>query len=126
MMPGRFAQFMAIAILIQGCATTPSVKPADPDLLLSSGLLSFLQDGATSREVVVLKLGVPSAQLEGDRILMYQLRSDEQGTWYLTAPEWDTYAGLRSWKPGTCSLVLVFDEDGVLRRHSLVVPQSGT
>jgi outer membrane protein assembly factor BamE (lipoprotein component of BamABCDE complex) len=110
---------MAIVILATGCAT-PHVQPADPQLLFKSELLEFIQEGVTTREEVVLKLGIPSAQLEGDKILMYQLWADQAGKWHLMAPQINASTGFRAWRKGTCSLVLVFGGDGVLRKHSLV------
>ncbi len=113
---------MSLIILATGCAT-PKVQLADPQLLFKSELLSFVQDGVTTREEVVLKLGIPSAQIEGEKILMYQLRADKDGKWHLVAPLWNVSPGLRAWSEGTCSLVLVFGENGVLRKHSLVTTQ---
>jgi hypothetical protein len=113
---------LAFAFLATGCAT-PKVQPADPQLVFKSDLLGFLQDGATTREEVVLKLGIPSAQIEGQKILMYQLRADENGKWHLVAPRWNVNTGLRTWSEGTCSLVLVFGENGDLQKHSLVMAQ---
>ena len=113
---------LSLIILATGCAT-PTLQLADPQLLFKSDLLSFIRDGVTTREEVVLKLGIPSAQIEGDKILMYQMRADDEGKWHLIAPSWNAFTGLRAWAWGTCSLVLVFGEDGVLCRHSLVTPQ---
>ncbi len=110
---------IAIIVLAAGCAT-PRVQPADPQLLSKSELLSFIQSGVTTREEVLLKLGIPSAQLEGDKVLMYQLCADEAGKWHLVAPQISATTGLREWIEGTCSLVLVFGDDGILRKHSLV------
>jgi hypothetical protein len=110
------------ALLEAGCAT-PKVRPADPQLILKSDLLGFLRDGFTRRDEVVLKLGIPSAQIEGEKILMYQLRADESGKWHLVAPRWNVSSGLRTWSEGICSLVLVFGESGVLQKHSLVTAQ---
>lgn len=106
--------------LLTGCAT-PAIQPADPRVMAESELLSFIRDGTTTREEVLLQLGMPAAQMEGERILMYQLRPDEAGELRLTAPGWDMTSGVRVWGEGTCSLVLVFAEDGMLRRHSLVM-----
>lgn len=108
------------ALLLTGCAT-PVIQPADSRVLAESKLLSFIRDGATTREEVLLQLGMPAAQMEGERILMYQLRPDEAGELRPTAPGWDMTSGVRVWAEGTCSLVLVFAEDGMLRRHSLVM-----
>ena len=107
----KIAFLTVCAFIAAGCAT-PNIKPADPQLLFTSGLLNFLQDGTTTREEVVLKLGVPSAQIEGDRILMYQLKTDKLGNWGLIAPQWNAAAGMRTWSGGTGSLVLIFDENG--------------
>jgi len=113
---------LPLIILVTGCAT-PKLQPADPQILFKSDMLSFIRDGVTTREEVVVKLGIPSAQMEGEKILMYQMRADKEGKWHLTAPHWNVTTGLRAWAEGTCSLVLVFGEDGILRKHSLVIPQ---
>lgn len=113
---------ISLIILTTGCAT-PKLQPADPKLLFKSDLLDFVQDGVTTREEVVLKLGIPSAQIEGEKILMYQLKADKDGKWHLVAPRWSATSGLRTWSDGTMSLVLVFGENGVLRKHSLVTAQ---
>jgi len=118
----EMALLLTCALLITGCAT-PKVQPADPQLIFKSELLGFLQDGVTTREEAVLKLGIPSAQIEGEKILMYQLRADENGKWHMVAPRWNVNTGLRTWSEGTCSLVLVFGANGVLQKHSLVMAQ---
>ncbi len=117
----RSIYLVVMASLLVACATQ-TVKPVAPASLPEIRVLSFLRDDETTREQVLLRLGVPTAQLEGDRILMYQLNTDAKGRWYLSAPEWDSAEGMRTWRTGTSSLVLVFDDSGVLRRHSLVVP----
>lgn len=113
---------VALLMLVAGCAS-PKVQTADPLILLKSDLLSFIQDGVTTREEALLKLGIPSAQMEKEKILMYQLRADQEGKWHLVAPLWNVTTGLRAWREGTCSLVLVFGGDGVLQKHSLVTAQ---
>jgi outer membrane protein assembly factor BamE (lipoprotein component of BamABCDE complex) len=110
---------LVLIIMISSCAT-PHIQPADTQLLLNSEILGFIQDGITTREEVVLKLGIPSAQFEGEKILTYQLRADQAGKWHLVTPRINAATGLREWREETCSLVLVFDGDGVLRKHSLV------
>ena len=119
---GGMALVLVCTLLATGCAT-PKVQSVDRQLVFKSDLLGFLQDSVTTREEVILKLGIPSAQVEGERILMYQLKADENGKWHLIAPRWNVNTGLRTWSEGTCSLVLVFGENGVLRKHSLVMAQ---
>jgi hypothetical protein len=109
---------LGILALAGGCET-PRIQTADPQILLKSEL-AFINDGVTTREQVVLKLGVPSAQFEGERIMIYQLLADKNGKWHLVAPTINQFNGLRIWGEGTCSLVLVFGTDGVLLKHSLV------
>ena len=120
--PHLIVVVLTILVVATGCAT-PRVQPADPQLLFKSELLAFIQDGVTTREEVVLKLGVPSAQFEEEKILMYQLHVDKAGKWHLTAPQVSATTGFRQWQPGTCSLVLVFGGNGILRKHSLVEAQ---
>jgi len=110
---------LGILVLAEGCEPTPRIQMADPKVLLNSEL-SFIQDGVITREQVVLKLGVPSAQFEGERIMIYQLYADNYRKWQLATPMINNFNGLRMWGPETCSLVLVFGTDGVLSRHSLV------
>jgi len=113
------AAAMAIISVVAGCESTPSLQPAEPQSLFKSEL-AFVKDGVTTREEAVLRLGIAAAQVEEDRILMYQLRADAQGKWHLVAPQISAITGLRAWKPQTCCLVLVFDTNGILKKHSLV------
>jgi outer membrane protein assembly factor BamE (lipoprotein component of BamABCDE complex) len=110
---------LALIIMVASC-TTPHIQPTDTKLLFNSELLGFIQDGITTREEVVLKLGTPSAQFEGEKILTYQLRIDQAGNRHLVAPQINTSTGFRAWREETCSLVLVFGSDGVLRKHNIV------
>lgn len=90
--------------LLSACASTPPIGKHD--------LLDFLQDGRTTKEEVFLRLAEPSATFEDGRIFTYRLNEDEGGY---------TIKGAKSkgWS-GKYSLVLSFDEGGILRRHSLV------
>ena len=110
---------LALIIIVASCGT-PHIQPTDTQLLFKTELLGFIQDGITTREEVVLKLGIPSAQFEGEKILTYQLRVDQEGRWHLVTPQINVTTGLRAWEKKTCSLVLVFGGNGVLRKHSLV------
>jgi hypothetical protein len=86
--------------------------------------LAFLVDGKTTREDVLLTLGVPSAQFEGEHILTYLLFADSRTKEMRVLPR-EVVANLADprWMKTTsdlCNLVLVFGADGVLQRHSLV------
>jgi hypothetical protein len=92
-----------IFLTVVGCASTP---------IGNKQLLSFLQDGVTTREEIYLQLAEPSATFEGGRILTYRL--DEDGSGYVLSKR--VGRGFTA----KYSLVLAIDEKGVLRRHSLV------
>jgi hypothetical protein len=79
-------------------------------------LLDFLSDGLTRREDVLLKLGEPSARFEESRIVTYRLGRDDGGYFPAGGPRSD-------WSAAPYSLVLVFDSNGILTRHSLVEVQ---
>lgn len=76
-------------------------------------LLDFIVDGSTSKDDAYLHLGTPSASFEAGRILAYRLERNDSG-YYVVAPSPSSLVVPRY------SLILVFGEDGKLRRHSLV------
>ena len=65
-----------LAVLLGGCSTA-RVQPFTIEQVTDSKLLSAIQDGVTTREEVLLRLGSPSTQFEGERILTYELRIDD-------------------------------------------------
>ncbi len=94
----------SLTIQLAACGTPATVG--------DSQLLSFLKDGSTTHEDVYLNLAEPSATFESGRIQTYLLDEDKDG--YILM-----HHGGQGWN-GKYSLVLGFDEHGVLRRHSLV------
>ena len=120
-MKASFWASVLSASLLVGACTTPQVTPISDDEIFDSELLSFLNTGSTLRSQTLLKLGNPSGRFENDRILTYQIRVDSDGQpqiyWPRTSSVSDT---LTYWDPGLFSLVLVFDDAGVLDDLSLV------
>lgn len=112
MYPKAIAAALLILSLL-GCATSPPLKGC-PDLL------DFLADGETTREEVVLKLGQPSGKFERENILTYRLGFEPKNKGYFLVERETQPTGWPTWVRARYSLVLVFDEAGVLRRHSLV------
>ena len=104
---------MILIVALAGCATTPPVKGR-------VDLLEFLADGTTTRETVLLQLGQPSGRFEHEKILTYRLGYDEKTKHYWLVERENDAAGWSTWLRAQYSLVLVFDEQGVLRRHSRV------
>ncbi len=104
---------LVVAVLLTGCATTQVTGRAD--------LLDFLSDSQTTRQDVILTLGQPSAQFEHERIFTYRLGYEPKNHgYYVVEREPTTEAGWSTWSHAKYSLVLVFDDAGVLRKHSLV------
>ncbi len=104
----RKAHALTITVLLaalNACATMPIGK---------HDLLDFLQDGKTIREEVFLHLAEPSGIFEGGRILTYRLGEDDGGYTIKGAK------GAPAQWSAKYSLVLSFDETGVLRKHALV------
>lgn len=97
------ALLSAVFIALAACSTTPEGR---------GDLLDFISDGSTRKQEVHTRLGAPSAQYESSRILAYRIGKGASG-YYVSAPA-------KGWLGVQYSLIMVFDDDGVLRRHSLV------
>jgi hypothetical protein len=104
----RAALLLVTAILAAGCATTPP-----PPALGQPDLLNFLQDGRTTRADTYLKLGPPGREFESGRIATWRLDRDAGGYFLVSS-------GKTGWRGARYELVVVFGEDGVAQRHSLV------
>lgn len=82
-----------------------------------SGRFAGLHSGRANHQGgCFLRLGEPNALYEDARILTYRLSQDEKG-WILLGPT-------KGWSEAFVNLVLVFDSQGVLRRHSQVKVRS--
>jgi len=84
--------------------------------------LPFLEDGETKKIVILSRLGKPSAQFQRGRILTYRLQTDHRGILRPVSQGLEEFVidkRLYDVKP-MYSLVLIFDEKEILRRHSLV------
>jgi hypothetical protein len=99
-----------------GCASGLHPTPAT-DEETAQGPLAFLRDGSSSKEEVILKLGAPAAVFESERILTYRLRHTREEGMKVMAKEAHAY---ETWDSVQYSLVLVFDAQQVLQKHSLV------
>ena len=108
----RWILSLILVVWLTGCATPPVKGRAD--------LLEFLVDGTTTRETVLLQLGQPSGRFEHEKILTYRLGYDEKTRHYWLVERESDPTGWSTWLHAQYSLVLVFDEQGVLRKHSRV------
>jgi hypothetical protein len=105
---------LALALTLVGCATTP------PPLKGSPNLLNFLSDGKTTQTETIITLGQPSGQFESEKILTYRLGFEPRNRSYYVVERETTANGWPTWTVAKFSLVLVFDDAGILRKHSLV------
>ena len=107
------AKVLAILVsmmTLAGCVTGPPRGRAD--------LLNFLTDNETTKEGVILQLGQPSGRFESERILTYRLGFESKNKGYYVV---ERLSGTEPfWANTKYSLVLVFDGQNILRRHSLV------
>ncbi len=104
---------LGIILTLAGCCTTKPLKGR-------ADLLAFLADGKTTKAQVVLSLGQPSSQFEGEKIFTYQLGFEKKNKGYYVVEPSMSEDGWRAWGCVKYSLVLVFDGQGLLVRHSLV------
>jgi len=124
-MPGRsLARGALVALLAAatpGCfSATPHISATPDRRLFEASPLSFIREGETTRETILLRLGNPASRYEGDRILVYQVGFESDGRVHIYAPRILGPLGLQDWERGSYSFVLVFRDDGVLREYSLV------
>jgi hypothetical protein len=104
------------------CAPTPGLSPAEPATLENSGY-GFIRDGVSSRDELTTRIGQPVYEFENRRILVYRCHSsDNRVSLYSVGPvEPYNPRDMPSPHPELCSVVLVFDSNGILARHSLVI-----
>jgi hypothetical protein len=113
--------FFFFSLLFVACA--PTLQQVAPNEAKQKWL-PFLENGKTTKEEVLLKLGIPSTQFQGERIFTYRLVTD--GTELMPAPRevvatrLPTPGLMSGWSGSAYNLVVIFDERGVLQRHSLI------
>jgi hypothetical protein len=86
--------------------------------------LAFLRDGETTREEILLKFGDPTGIFEDGRILTFRLEASETAVIPVRREYDRDLPGVTHWRLANLSLVAVFDDKNVLRRHALVPVKS--
>lgn len=106
-----------LSLWIAGCATAPPAPPAG-----RADLLDFLADGRTTKIETLSQLGEPSGKFDGEKILTYRLGGDREKSGYVVKERqvFQSQHGWPDWVGTKYSLVLIYDEQGILRKHSLV------
>lgn len=104
-----------LVFALAGCTTTDADKTVPG---ARADLLEFLHDGKTTRADAILQLGQPSSTFEKDNILTFRVGEDMKKGYYLISPrekaQW-------IWESARYSLVLVFNSEGILQKHNLVL-----
>lgn len=100
-----------ISLLLTGCATPPNAR---------TDLLAFLEAGKTTREEVLLTLGQPSGSFEQERIFTYRIGEYGEHGYFIISPKVVLPAQSTSWQNVQFSLVIVFDDQGRLRKQQLI------
>jgi len=113
-MNAKIFLLLALALTLVGCATAPPPLKGSPDLL------KFLAEGQTTRTEAIITLGQPSGRFEQEKILTYRLGFEPRNSGYYLVEREATASGWPTWTAAKFSLVLVFNDHGVLRKHSLV------
>jgi len=104
---------LVLALMLVGCATPPPLKGR-------ADLMSFLAVGITTRQDVMVRLGAPSGRFENEKILTYRLGYEPKNQGYYVVEREGGPGGWPTWIWAKYSLVLVFNEAGVLEKHALV------
>lgn len=99
---------LALVVVLTACTSTPSP-------IGTRDLLDGVKPGA-SRAEIVLKLGPPFARFEGERILTWSIGQDAGG-YFLGAGHCSPAASRQFLR---YELVVVFDSNGKVAKHSLV------
>ena len=119
-MLGRFSAIgFLILLLLSGCAET-RLHTMDDSMMQQQ--LAPLEDGKTTKQEILLKFGIPSAQFEGERIFTYRLRFNQEANRFeVAAREVDRRdPRFAQWGWTEYNLVLVFDEKHILQKHSML------
>ena len=113
-MKSKFLAVLTLALALVGCASTPPPLKGRPDLL------NFLSDGKTTKTEAIITLGLPAGRFESEKILTYRLGVELRNSGFYVVERETTTNGWPTWTAAKFSLVLVFDDAGILQKHSLV------
>ena len=117
MHPRALLPMLSLGLALGVACVSPSARQ-EKARAFEAGLLGSIQDGQTTRQEVLLRLGTPSSAFEGGRILTYDFVMNLDGEWQRAGS-----GQVSDWAyphPRLASLVLVFGPDDRLVRHSLV------
>lgn len=94
----RFSAILIFIVFYSITSCVSYVKPVDEHLL--SKKYPFIENGKITKDEILSKLYIPWLAYKKDSIWIYRIKFDEELAFY--------------------DLVLVFDENGLLSKHSLI------
>ena len=109
-LPQVLLPLSAAILILGGCANTEQMG--------DKNLFDFLVDGQTSKQQVLLTLGQPSGVYENQSIYTYRIIGDSSKGFKPSKVHSPC-----GWHNIDYSLVLIFDDQDTLKRHSLVSVQ---
>lgn len=104
----RFICFIAISlsfVLIQGC----SIKSISHGSEITDQQIAKIEDGKTTKSEIFIEFGNPSKVMDGEKAFFY--------SW--TRGSKNSFLGIGSGTAFSYSLVIVFDDKGIVRTHKL-------
>jgi hypothetical protein len=110
----------AAAVLVFTLAGCNSAKRVSPTKMVQPDRLAFLVDGKVTRTEVLQRLGPPDLHIERDKIYAYRIAYAKTPGGLFDYIVMGRFPSPDDWRWVTFSLVVVFDDAGLLVRHSLV------
>lgn len=107
-----------VAAVACAACRTPPVTPLPWEELTAR--LPILGIEGASRADLLLRLGPPSAAFEGERVLAWRLDLDDRELRPTALRVRSEEGAGRSWEAADYSLVVVFDEAGVVQRSAAI------
>jgi outer membrane protein assembly factor BamE (lipoprotein component of BamABCDE complex) len=119
----------AVALILLGlataCAPVSRLSWREPTVLEKSGY-DFIRDGVSTREDLLARLGTPSYKFENKRVLIYRFQQEDNRIFLLSDRQGQPVRNVKYEKDPDQNLghvVLIFAQNGVLEKHSLVIPK---
>jgi hypothetical protein len=111
-----FAVFLGLA----GCYS-PAPPKSDMGPALTQAT-TFIENGKTTREQVLLKFGIPSRQFESGRILAWRVRTGDEGLVTVSDYPGGDDPRFNTWPASSrgYDLIVVFDPSDLVQTHNLV------
>jgi len=120
----RVLAFLCLPVLVLACAQKYYYEN---DIELQQKWLPFVEDGTSTKREIEQTLGQPTTRYEDGKIWAYSIQLTEARAGEIGILEPETTGipepettGIPESYVGHYSLVLVFDEKNILKRHSLV------